>query len=507
MSGLPLNSSTWDLVKKMEEIEIKRGHVAATATAKITGPNKESSLDPGVNKQVGSKYTASPALYHDGWNISSAQVCSKGSGCQYQNEGFSRGNSTEILAQKELRMHPMPGERIDCIEDVGIKPRGDVDLSASLYFNAVDSMENVSSILKGMPESQLVSNNLARIVPDHTSDQFRDKRCPVEENASQHGTAKVGLVTVGSSYWPGSRILARAFDSSKSISATCVGKFGSYDDRNQQPGSLKRPSKIACSDEGTILVVDEENCSVQFFAPEGHYISSFKVKGVKDACFLRGKQYVAVASETGLTLCTQEGHTIKELPIGCTATVIGYGEGFVASHKQRLSVCRSLASCVIQSLNQVTSSWPIRQTVQFKYIVDVAVNSKEENLIFVLDSDHVLILTPYGILHAAFQLGIHSIYGGQCLGSPSSIAVYENDMVLISGQYNMDVFIFDTQGKFLGFLFGGSGKRSSNFHTSDGQMVVSGLAINWNAERMLAVFRGHREAEVRIYDLPEERIH
>ena len=501
---MPLNSSTWDLVKKMEEIEVKRGHVEATAAAKITGPPKESSLDPGVNKQVGSKYTASPALYHDGWNISSTQVCSKGSGCQYQNEGFSRGKSTEILAQKELRMHPMPGERIDCIRDVGIKSCA-VDLNTSLYFNAVDSMENVSSILKGMPVSQRVSSNLESI-PDQTPDQFRDKRLPVEENASQHGT-NVGLVSVVPSYRPGSHILARAFDSSKSISATCVGKFGSYDDRNQQPGSLKRPSNIACSDEGTILVVDEENCSVQFFAPEGHYISSFKVKGVKDACFLRGKQYVAVASETGLTLCTQEGHTIKELPIGCTTTVIGYGEGFVASHKQRLSVCRSLASCVIQSLNQVTSSWPIRQTIQFKNIVDVAVNSKEENLIFVLDSDRVLILTPYGILHAVFQLGIHSIHGGQCLGSPSSIAVCENDIVLISGQHHMDVFAFDTQGKFLGFLFGGSGRRSSNFHTSDGQMVVSGLAINWNAERMLAVFRGHREAEVRIYDLPEERIH
>jgi hypothetical protein len=184
-------------------------------------------------------------------------------------------------------------------------------------------------------------------------------------------------------------------------SAKYVSSFGKYSQVRTQPGAFSSPTKIACSVESKLLIVDPGNETVQVFSPTGECLAIFSVTDITGACFI-DETSLAIASGRGIELYRISGRLVLTIPIGPTIAIARYHDGFVAAHPKRLSIGRTPTTSVkIHTVSGARrpSDAPgaTARTIPFENITDVAVGAGGGEFC-VLDNRSVIVVDYDGNL-------------------------------------------------------------------------------------------------------------
>lgn len=225
-----------------------------------------------------------------------------------------------------------------------------------------------------------------------------------------------------------------------------VGQFGEFGDSG--PGTFRSPSSIDCASDGRLVIVDTGNDSVQIFARNGDRLSDCRVVGARAACFIGGGDVLAVATNSGVSVCDQTGRVDKHLPIGTDVVAVAAlrhgGRVFVAAHRNRITICDSYKpTAVLRSVSKARPlNLPIGQPgMQFSDIVALA--STATPRVYVVDGAAVLAVDiDTGTI-------LESISSAECrqLRQPNAVAVdVVTGNVLVCDSATRRVMQFDVHG-------------------------------------------------------------
>ena len=288
-----------------------------------------------------------------------------------------------------------------------------------------------------------------------------------------------------------------------SQNAVFVGKFGQYDQSpDGQSGTFRSPSSIDCASDGRLVVVDADGDSVQIFARNGDRLSGFRVVGARAACFIedaaRGES-LAVASNSGVSICDQTGRVEKQLPVGNDVVAVARlhrtaGGVFAAAHRNRLTICdRYKPTAVLRSISSVRPlNAPIGHPgVQFTDIVALA--STATPRLYVVDGGAVLAVD---VGTGTVLQCISAAEDSRLLRQPCAVAVdLATGSVLVCDAITQRVMQFDD---------GGARRRCVVQLTDDDVRCVAiatGPRVESDRLHIYLVCRSRATAEVRIYQI------
>ena len=286
-------------------------------------------------------------------------------------------------------------------------------------------------------------------------------------------------------------------------SAVFVGQFGHYEEApNGRLGTFRSPSSIDCARDGRLAVVDADTGSVQMFARNGDYLSSFRVLGARAACFIedaaRGES-LAVATSSGVSICEQTGRVDKHLPVGTDLVAVAplrHGGGvFVAAHRNRLTVCdRYKPTAVLRSIGSVRPpNAPIGHPgMQFTDIVALATTATPR--VYLVDAAAVVAVDiDTGILLQSFTAAETSL-----LRQPSAVSVdLVTSSILVCDATTQRVMQFDAD------IDGGRRRCVVQLADDGGRCVAltAGPRGPDGHQLVYVVYRGHCFAEVRMFQI------
>lgn len=275
--------------------------------------------------------------------------------------------------------------------------------------------------------------------------------------------------------------------------AKYVGRFGNYSTAHQ-PGSLQRPQKIAVSSDGTRLaIVDSQRQGVHFYSSKGEFVHFFSVlDATGGVAFLVG-DHLAVTTAAGVQVHLMNGVHRKSIPVAAAGAsgvlaVAPLRQGFVAVSRNRISVCKSLVSPVVHSINGKRDAQLTSKLIPFEEIVDVAVSSRGE--LCILEAKAVFVTDEDGLIVTSIRPNEDSPCGP--IGRGQALALSPDDRSIVVVDCGLRrVLLFGTEGQFVGCLL--------NFHdgfSSDAN--INGVVVT-KSKKLFLVSIGDKMAEVRAY--------
>ena len=296
----------------------------------------------------------------------------------------------------------------------------------------------------------------------------------------------------------------RIFNSPLSSPVRCLQTFGRYSEVRMESSAFRRPTKVAQSAEGDLVVVDEQQMTVQVFTYDGKYLSLFKVIGVQGASFFSSDK-LAVATHRGISIFTMSGELIKELSVGLSVNTFPYKFGFVVCTPKTIQIYRpSLTLYKEISKRKTTKTYLLGKLGKkqpdpnlFENIRDIAVLSNKQ--IAVLDSGK-------GTIHVIDEEGTSKMTINPALESCGSLADAESlttdrdNNFYVADTGNQRVLRFTNHGTFSRTLI------SWKNNPSDKKLFPHGVAIT-DIGRLVVSLAGEKYAEVRIYSIPWAFLH
>lgn len=283
--------------------------------------------------------------------------------------------------------------------------------------------------------------------------------------------------------------------------AKYVGRFGNYS-ANRQPGSLQRPQKMAVSSDGMRLaVVDPQRQGVHVFSSKGEFVHFFVVPNATGAVAFLVDDHLAVTTTVGVQVHLMNGVHRKSIPVGGggggggsssnSAGVLAVAplkQGFVAASRNRISVCRSLVSPVVHSINGKRDAQLTRKLIPFEEIVDVAVSSRGE--LCILEAKVVFVTDEDGLILTSIRPDEASPCGPIGRGLALASCPDDRSIVIVDDGLRR-VLLFGPEGQFVSCLLNFNDRFSSD-------ATVNGIAVT-KSKRLFLVSTGDKMAEVRAY--------
>lgn len=280
--------------------------------------------------------------------------------------------------------------------------------------------------------------------------------------------------------------------------AKYVGRFGNYS-ANRQPGSLQRPQKMAVSSDGTRLaVVDSQRQGVHVFSSKGEFVHFFVVPNVTGAVAFLVDDHLAVTTAVGVQVHLMNGVHRKSIPVAgggggssSNAGVLAVAplkQGFVAASRNRISVCRSLVSPVVHSINGKRDAQLTRKLIPFEEIVDVAVSSRGE--LCILEAKVVFVTDEDGLILMSIRPDEASPCGPIGRGLALASCPEDRSIVIVDDGLRR-VLLFGPEGQFVNCLLNFYDRFSSDAN-------INGIAVT-KSNKLFLVSTGDKMAEVRAY--------
>ena len=290
----------------------------------------------------------------------------------------------------------------------------------------------------------------------------------------------------------------RIYDSPHSSPVKCVKKFGKYSEVRMQTSTFRQPTKVAQSEKGDIVVVDEQQMTVQVFTYAGDYLSMFKVIGVQGASFFSADK-LAVATHRGISIFTMAGELIKELSTGLSVNTFPYKFGFVVCTPKSVQIYR-------QSLNLVKEILK-RKTTKSHLLNKLGKKQPDpglfENLrdITVLTNKHIAVLdSGKGTIHVIDEEGTGKMTINPALETcgklvdAESLTVDRSNNFYVADTGNQRVLRFTNHGTYSKTLV------NCKASAADKRFYPYGVAIT-DVGNLVVSLAGENAAEVRIYTL------
>ena len=290
----------------------------------------------------------------------------------------------------------------------------------------------------------------------------------------------------------------RIYESPHSSPVKCVKKFGKYSEVRMQTSTFRQPTKVAQSEKGDIVVVDEQQMTVQVFTYAGDYLSLFKVIGVQGASFFSPDK-LAVATHRGISIFTMAGELIKELSTGLSVNTFPFKFGFVVCTPKSVQIYRQSLTLV----KEITKRKTIKSHIFNKLSKKQTDPGLFENLrdITVLTNKHIAVLdSGKGTIHIIDEEGTSKMTINPALEACGKLLNAES----LTGDRSNNLYVADTGNqRVLKFTNHGTYSRILlNFkaNAADKRLFPYGIVIT-DIGNLVVSLAGENSAEVRIYSL------
>ena len=290
----------------------------------------------------------------------------------------------------------------------------------------------------------------------------------------------------------------RIYDSPHSSPVKCVKKFGKYSEVRMQTSTFRQPTKVAQSEKGDIVVVDEQQMTVQVFTYAGDYLSMFKVIGVQGASFFSADK-LAIATHRGISIFTMAGELIKELSTGLSVNTFPYKFGFVVATPKSVQIYRQSLTLVKEiSKRKTTKSHLFNKLGKkqpdpglFENLRDITVLTNKQ--IAVLDSGK-------GTIHVIDEEGTSKMTINPALETCGKLADAES----LTADPSNNLYVADTGNqRVLRFTNHGTYSKTilnCKATAADKRLSPYGVVIT-DIGNLVVSLAGENSAEVRIYTL------
>ncbi len=289
----------------------------------------------------------------------------------------------------------------------------------------------------------------------------------------------------------------RIYDSPHSSPVKCVKKFGKYSEVRMQTSTFRQPTKLAQSEKGDIVVVDEQQMTIQVFTYAGDYLSMFKVIGVQGASFFSADK-LAVATHRGISIFNIAGELIKELSVGLSVNTFPYKFGFIACSPKSISIYRQSLTLVKEITKRKTTK-SHRFTMKKKN-VDPGLFENIKDIAVLTDKNIVVLDSGKGTIHVIDEEGTGKMTINPALetcgklNNAESLAVDRSNNFFVADTGNQRVLRFTNHGTFSRTLL------NCRANPADKRLYPYGVAIT-DIGNLVVSLAGENAAEVRIYTL------
>ena len=290
----------------------------------------------------------------------------------------------------------------------------------------------------------------------------------------------------------------RIYDSPHSSPVKYVKKFGKYSEVRMQTSTFRQPTKVAQSEKGDIVVVDEQQMTVQVFTYAGDYLSMFKVIGVQGASFFSADK-LAVATHRGISIFTMAGELIKELSTGLSVNTFPYKFGFVVATPKSVRIYRQSLTLVKEiSKRKTTKSHLFNKLGKKQPDPGLFENLRD---ITVLTNKHIAVLdTGKGTIHVIDEEGTSKMTINPALETCGKLTDAES----LTADRSNNLYVADTGNqRVLRFTNHGTYSKTilnCKAIAADKRLSPYGVVIT-DIGNLVVSLAGENAAEVRIYTL------